>query len=84
MQTIQLQIEDSKVDIFLNLIQNLKDGIIKSYTLSNNMDENLELDPYFYERQQELNHLLNNVESGNMKMYDFNNSMDELLEELQA
>jgi len=27
MQTVQLQIEDSKLEIFLTLIDNLKDGI---------------------------------------------------------
>lgn len=33
MQTIQLQIDDSKVDVFLNLIDNLKDGIVSKLTI---------------------------------------------------
>ena len=31
MQTIKLEIEDSKVDIVLNIIQNLKDNIVTKY-----------------------------------------------------
>ena len=33
MQTIKLEIEDSKVDIVLNIIQNLKDNIITKYEI---------------------------------------------------
>ncbi len=31
MKTIQLQIDDSNYESFLNIIQNLKDGFIKSF-----------------------------------------------------
>lgn len=33
MQTIQLQIDDNKLDTVLNLIENLKDGIVKNITI---------------------------------------------------
>jgi len=33
MQTIQFQIEDSKLDAFLTLIDNLKDGMIKNLVI---------------------------------------------------
>lgn len=33
MQTIQFQIEDSKLDTFLTLIDNLKDGMVKNLVI---------------------------------------------------
>ena len=33
MSTIKLEIDDSKVDIVLNIIKNLKSGVIKKYEL---------------------------------------------------
>ena len=35
MQTIKLEIEDSKVNIVLNIIQNLKDDVIAKYEIIN-------------------------------------------------
>jgi len=35
MQALKLEIEDSKVNIVLNIIDNLKDDIIKSYEIVN-------------------------------------------------
>jgi len=34
-QTVKLQIEDSKLDTFLLVLDSLKDGLIKSYTINN-------------------------------------------------
>ena len=83
MQSIQLQIEDTLYNTLVSRKINIQDKINKF--LSNlTMDENLKLDPFFYERQKDLHKLLEDVESGKMKMYDFDDSMDELLEELQA
>lgn len=84
MKTIHLQIEDNKVDVFLNIVKNLKDGIVKNYCLADDIDENLQLDPFFYERQKELHQLRDDIKLGKMKMYDFNDSMDELISELEA
>ena len=39
MQTIKLEIEDSNVDIVLNIIQNLKDNIIAKYEIVNEQKE---------------------------------------------
>lgn len=39
MQTIKLEIEDSKVDVVLNIIQNLKDNIITRYEIINDQKE---------------------------------------------
>ena len=39
MQTIKLEIEDSKVDIVLNIIQNLKENIITKYEIVNEQKE---------------------------------------------
>jgi len=36
MQTLKLEIEDSKLDIVLNIIQNLKDNVISKYEVINN------------------------------------------------
>lgn len=40
MQTIRLEVEDSKVDIVLNIIKNLKDNIVSKYEIINNEREN--------------------------------------------
>ena len=35
MRTLKLEIEDSKLGIVLNIIQNLKDGVVKKYEVIN-------------------------------------------------
>ena len=35
MRTIKLEVEDSKLDIILNIIQNLKDDVINKYEILN-------------------------------------------------
>ena len=42
MQIIKLEIDDSKVDIVLNIIQNLKDNVINKYEVINEKKENRE------------------------------------------
>ncbi len=39
MQTIKLEIEDSKVDVVLNIIKNLKDDVINKYEIINEQKE---------------------------------------------
>jgi len=39
MQTIKLEIEDSKVDIVLNIIENLKSNVISKYEIINQNSE---------------------------------------------
>ncbi len=81
MQTIQLQVKDDYVTNVVGLLNSLKDVMIESVELKE--DENLKIDPYFYERREELHQLREDIRSGKIEMLDFNNSMDELLEELQ-
>jgi len=42
MQTIKLEIEDSKIDIVLNIIQNLKENLITKYEIINTQKESKE------------------------------------------
>lgn len=39
MQTIKLEIEDSKVDIVVNIIKNLKDDVVTKYEIIDNKSE---------------------------------------------
>jgi len=62
MQTIAIQVQDDYVNDFMNYINNHSDGI----TIAK--DKNLELDPYFYERQKQLHQDLEEVENGKSEM----------------
>ena len=62
MQTMAVQIQDSYVQDFVNYINNHSENI----TILK--DRNLEIDPYFYERQKELQQDLEDVESGKAEM----------------
>lgn len=62
MQTLAVQVEDNYVQDFMNYVNNHSNNI----TISK--DKNLELDPYFYERQKELHQDLEDVESGKAEM----------------
>ena len=84
MQTITLQVKESKVDHVMELLHKFKDDLIESWTLSPLNDENLKLDPYFYERKARLAQLRDDIKSQKMPMYDFDSSMDELIKELEA
>jgi len=46
-------------------------------------DQNLKLDPYFYERKGSLDKTIAAVDNGEMKMYDFNKSIDTLIAKLE-
>lgn len=39
MQTIRLEVEDSKLDIILTIIKNLKDNVVKKYEIIGQTDE---------------------------------------------
>jgi hypothetical protein len=65
MQTMAVQIEDNYVQDFINYVNNHSDSI----TISK--DENLELDPYFYERQKELQQIRNDIKSGKGQLISF-------------
>ncbi len=80
MQTIHINIEDNNVDVLLNIIQNLKEGIVDSYTISPTQKE----DAFFETRTKRLHTLREDMKSGKEPMYDFETATDELLKELQA
>jgi DNA helicase IV len=62
MQTLAVQVEDNYVQDFMNYVNNHSNNI----TISK--DKNLEVDPYFYERQKELQQDLEDIESGKAEM----------------
>ena len=62
MQTLSIQIQDSYMQQFMNFVKDSHSNI----TISK--DENLEIDPYFYERQKELHQIRADVKSGKMEM----------------
>jgi hypothetical protein len=76
MQTIHINIEENKMDIFLNIIKNLKEDVVKSYSISS--------DTFYDERKARLTNLRNDIKSGKEPMYDFDRSMDNLIKELKA
>jgi len=62
MHTLTLNIQDSVFQEFLNFVSKRKEMIEIT------KDKNLELDPYFYERQKQLHQDLEEVESGKSEM----------------
>jgi hypothetical protein len=81
MQTIRLEVKDGYTQNILDMLGSVKDIMLEKIEVQK--DPNLEYDPYFYERREELHKLRDDIRSGKMEMYDFNDSMDELIEELQ-
>ena len=62
MQTLSVQIQDGYIEQFMNFIKESHSNIIVS------KDKNLELDPYFYERQKKLHQIRADVKNGKMEM----------------
>ena len=73
MQTMAVQIQDSYVQNFMSYVNN------HSESISITKDNNLELDPYFYERQKQLHQIRNDVKNGNMRLL----SQEELDNEIE-
>ncbi len=66
MQTMAVQIQDNYITNFMSYIDNHSENI------SIAKDPNLELDPYFYERQKQLKQDLEEVENGTAEMISHN------------
>jgi hypothetical protein len=49
MKTVELQIDDNSFDIFRTLIENLKDGIIKSFKVKDSIKEVSDDEQKYYE-----------------------------------
>jgi len=62
MQTLAVQVQEHYIQDFMKYVNNHSENI----TISK--DENLKLDPYFYERQKELHQIRADVKSGKMEM----------------
>ena len=62
MQTFSVQIEDSYMQQFMNFVNKSHSNIIIT------KDTNLELDPYFYERQKKLHRIRDEIKSGKMEL----------------
>ncbi len=80
MQTLTLQVQDNFVPNLLNLLKEFKNEV----TIQK--DKNLEYDPYFYDRQKQLQQDINDIDSGKVKMInntDFWNDIDTFTESLQ-
>ncbi len=66
MHTLTVKIQDSVFQEFLNFVSKRKKNIEIT------KDKNLELDPYFYERQEQLHQDLEEIESGTAEMISHN------------
>jgi hypothetical protein len=62
MQNIAIQVQDDYFNSFMNYINNHSEKI----TITK--DKNLEIDPYFYERQKELHQIRTDIKNGKMEM----------------
>ncbi len=62
MQTLSVQVQDDYMQQFMNFVRNSHSNVIIA------KDKNLELDPYFYDRQKELQQIRDDIKSGKMEM----------------
>ena len=76
MQTVTLQVEDQHLGTVLNLISNLKEGIIKKYEIYNENDS-------FLARKKILSNIKEQVDKNKMKIYDFNSEIDLIIKKLK-
>ena len=80
MQTLTVNIQDNFVQDFLTIIDHYKDKVqLKK-------DKNLEYDPYFYERKQQLQKDIDDIDNGKVKMInneDFWEDIDNFTQSLQ-
>ena len=80
MHTLTLNIQDNVFQEFLNFISTRKE------TIKIAKDKNLEYDPFFYERKQQLQEDMDDIASGKIKMInneDFWDEIDSFTESLQ-
>jgi hypothetical protein len=78
MQTIHVNVEESQMDTFLHMLKNLKEDVVKSYSISSTEDA------FYDERKQRLTTLREEIHSKKEPLAEFNASIDSLLEELQS
>ncbi|MEA1891758.1 MAG: hypothetical protein U9N33_03505 [Campylobacterota bacterium] len=72
MHTVTVNIQDSVFQEFLNFVSKRKE------TIKITKDKNLELDPYFYERKQQLQKDMDDIDNGKVKMINNEDFWDEI------
>jgi hypothetical protein len=80
MQTLTVNIQDNFVQDFLAIVKHYQEKI------QIQKDKNLEYDPYFYERQKELQEIRNNIKNDNSQLIsfeDFENKTNQFEKELE-
>ena len=80
MQTLTVNIQDNFVQDFLAIVKHYQGKI------QIQKDKNLEYDPYFYERQKELQEIRNNIKNDNSQLIsfeDFENKTNQFEKELE-
>jgi hypothetical protein len=80
MQTVTLEVQDNYIQSFMNYVNE------HSSSIQITKDKNLELDPYFYDRQKELHQIRDDIKSGKSELIsfeDFENSVDAFEKELE-
>ncbi len=84
MQTLTIKVKDDFMPEFMKIIDTVKDNVVVQKDGVPLGCKNLELDPYFYERQKKLQQIRDDIKSGKMPTHDFETSMDELIKELES
>ena len=72
MQTLKITIEDDFLQDFLSIVEHYKDKI------KIEKDENLLYDPYFYDRQKELNQIRDGIKNGDRQLISFEELEDKI------
>ncbi|WP_324172021.1 hypothetical protein [Sulfurimonas sp.] len=72
MQTLAVHIEDNYIQNFMSYVNK------HSSDISVSKDENLELDPYFYERKKKLHQIRDDVQNGKMRLLTQEESDNEI------
>ncbi len=81
MHTLTIKIQDSVFQEFLNFVSQRK------ATIEITKDKNLEYDPYFYERKQQLQQDINDIDSGEVEMLSqeqYDNEMNSFFTQLKS
>ncbi len=75
MQTLAVQIDDSYMQTFMNYVKLHSDSITiareKTTKQEKTRDKNLEYDPYFYERCEEIRQIRDDIKSGKSQLISF-------------
>lgn len=77
MQTLTIKVKDDLVTEVMMVLEQFKDSIQVT------KDKNIELDPYFYERQNKLHKIMDKNPSTLTSFEDFEIKMDKLEKELE-